>query len=192
MLCKSCNLKMICKTYDNVRNILHAQIDINECDFYSKYQLISNNNIIKNKNQDNIKQLREQRLFSSNAINNKNNNITQNNKSKYINCPNCNGVTVEEDIKLCSNCNKRVCSSCSTIFNGQVLCDECFGLNNKEEKKEKEVDKLDDNATEAQINSAKIKDELFENNKTPSNNKIKYRIPKVNNNKEGEENNENN
>ena len=180
---------MICKTYDNVRNILHAQIDINECDFYSKYQLSSNNNIIKNNNQDNMKLLREQRLFSSNAINN---NIKQKNKSKYINCPNCNGVTVEEDIKLCSNCNKRVCSSCSTIFNGQVLCDECFGLNKKEEKKEKEVDKLDANATEAQINSAKIKDELFENNKTPSDNKVQYRIPKVNNNKEGESNNENN
>ena len=59
---------MICKTYDKVRNILHAQIDINECDFYSKYQLSSNNNIIKNNNQDNMKLLREQRLFSSNAI----------------------------------------------------------------------------------------------------------------------------
>lgn len=193
MLCKNCNLKEICKTYDFIKKVDHANIVINDCK-YNKYQSSELDKTIKNisnsTNAENRKQTsksipsfeldeefnkkRQERIFSVNNIS------EPKKKSKYISCSNCGATTVEDDIKLCSQCNKRICSACGTISNGKIYCDDCWGTKNSEtEKIIKEVDKLDENATENQIKSAKLKDSLLNDSVKTDVITVKALIPKV-------------
>lgn len=185
MLCKNCKLKEICKTYDFIRNIDHAAINISDCK-YNEYSFNSDKKTSTIKEiegmetniANEIKKRREKRIFGN--TNNIQKKQDKKKNTEYINCPTCNAVTVSDDIKLCSKCNKRVCSACSTEANGQIFCDECWSGKKKEpEEVIKEVDKLNKDATAAQKKSAKLKDSLLNDSIKHNTSTIKAIIPKT-------------
>ena len=107
-ICNNCNLKEICKTYDYIININHANIKDTP------------NNLIIGETKPR-KDLR--------AIEKKINHVKEKEKPKLITCPSCNGTTYDDDLKICVQCGKTVCSNCGTVDNGNIYCEECW--NNK-------------------------------------------------------------
>ena len=132
-ICNNCNLKEICKTYDYIININHANISINNCNFYTNTVI---NNSTNNINNTNIKDIPNKLIIGETkprkdlrAIEKKINHVKEKEKPKLITCPSCNGTTYDDDLKICVQCGKTVCSNCGTVDNGNIYCEECW--NNK-------------------------------------------------------------
>ena len=168
MLCRKCNLKYICKTYDFLINAKHEDINIDSCDIFQNKKESQKNwpeNNLQNQKKNAIEEIQEIRNSRKNKIFNQlDSSIDKSDKlkkSKIIKCPTCNATTTEDDIYLCEKCSKRVCSCCSVEHNGTHICDDCWGTKHDTVKREKSVDKLDKNATEIQKKSAELKDSLL-------------------------------
>jgi len=143
MDCKNCSIINICKIYDIVKSYSqYADINITQC------QMKQNNNV-----EDKTKQQIPANPFNKKiprdftSASNEANKIREQEyketikektqlkiipveeyKSEHITCPNCNGETTDDDLKVCSKCNKTVCSNCCVEDpeTHNIVCEQCF------------------------------------------------------------------
>ena len=126
MICKSCKIREVCKTYDFIKNIEHADITINRCDFdlnlHIPEHLPQFNN---NKRNVDVVQSKGPRP-DLRAIEKQVLNIPDKPDPVRVTCPTCGGETYDDDIHICTKCGKKVCSNCGTAADGQLFCKECW------------------------------------------------------------------
>ena len=126
MICKSCKLKEICKTYDLIKNIDHADIEVKACDFkdntitmHERYKEMPVNPKVVAQYQGTAKpDLKD--------LEKKINNVPDKPEPVKVECPSCEGTTYDDDIKICNICGKKICSNCGTHFDGKNFCQECW------------------------------------------------------------------
>ena len=128
MICKSCNLKEICKTYEFKVNQTHAELVVSSCKYNDGSITINerykempiNENAVANLNymgqaKPDLKDAEKMIL-----------NIPDKPEPIKVQCPTCEGVTYDDDLKVCTKCGKVVCSNCGTAVEGKLLCKECW------------------------------------------------------------------
>lgn len=157
MDCDICNNRAICHMYFKIKKYnKYANINISNCKFFSLMNTSSNTNtitvsntnsninsnetIFKNKDYDKIKKLS---LENSEKKTNMNRDLALDefNKEPQIRtfvakplqldtaCPTCKALTFKEDIVICSQCQKQICSCCATYNGTSILCEECWNKN---------------------------------------------------------------
>lgn len=128
MICKNCNLKEICKTYDFKVNQTYAELIISSCKYNNKAPVIDerdkempvNSNAVVNTNY--MGQAKPDLRDAEKKILN----IPEKPSPIKVTCETCKGITYDDDIKLCTKCGKVVCSNCGTAVDGKILCKECW------------------------------------------------------------------
>lgn len=124
----NCELKQICEIYSFIKNKSDiANITVSNCK-YHKNNINTKRSVVSNTNRHIRKEIKR-----DNEIDNDDFKVVDLNKKETItptiNCPTCNAVTTEDDLKECCKCGKIVCSACGTVDttnNGKIYCKECW------------------------------------------------------------------
>ena len=128
MICKNCNLKEICKLYDYLGKQMYAEVKITSCKFNPETLTVKerymqapiNDKAVANSNY--MGQAKPDLRDAEKKILN----IPEKPEPIKVTCETCQGITYDDDIKICTKCGKIVCSNCGTAVDGKILCKECW------------------------------------------------------------------
>jgi protein-arginine kinase activator protein McsA len=130
MICKSCNIRHICITYDFIVNQKHAEIEVKSCNYNSSPKAFSDfvdnlepiNKDKKINNPNYMGQARQDLKDLEKQLNPQ----PEKPEPVKVTCPSCEGTTYDDDLMVCKKCGKIVCSNCGTIAEGKVFCNPCW------------------------------------------------------------------
>lgn len=134
MICTSCPIIEICKTYEFITKQLHAEITITACkynnsiNFQNQLSPTYNNSAVHTKedtrtnNPNYMGQAKPDLRDLEKAIKNE----PEKPEPQKVNCITCGGLTYDDDINICYKCGKPVCSNCGTSADGHMYCESCW------------------------------------------------------------------
>jgi hypothetical protein len=126
MICKLCNLKEICKTYDLIKSIDYADIEVNTCDFNDNTITMHERHKEMPVNPKVVAQYQGKAKPDLKDLEKQINNVPDKPEPVKVECPSCKGTTYDDDIRICSKCGKKICSNCGTHFDSKDFCQECW------------------------------------------------------------------
>lgn len=126
MICYSCIHKVVCKHFQQLtEHGIEASKCINHKDG-SSINIMGQGALASRQTGNNFNYKSVSENFSSVYKKNLNTKKAVPEKIK-IECPSCNGIDYEDEIRICSECSTPVCGNCSTVSSdGVLLCDKCY------------------------------------------------------------------
>lgn len=129
MICKKCNLKAICKTYDFINTQHHATIVVDQC-IYNESNAIKETDVVKEvkeptESTEAVKyygQAKPDLKEMEKLINN----VVDEPAPVIVTCNTCQGKTYDNDLNSCVKCGAIVCSNCGTSYNNNSYCEKCW------------------------------------------------------------------